>query len=145
VSLLVAISLIAGVTEEAAFRGYVISGIQPPFGWPAAIGVSGFLFYIAHVFSHPELTLAFLPYFALGSIVYGALLFLTRSIWPGVILHVLLDALGLPVLLVVRPSLTRSRAVIAGGLLVAAPAFRRLAAVARLSRAEAPPHTRAAT
>src|SRR5262245_60961307 len=131
VSLLLAISLVAGVTGEAAFRGYVISAIQQPYGWPAAIVVSGLLFFTAHVLSHSEITLAFLPYFMLGSVVYGLLVFLTGSIWPCVVLHVLMDAIGLPVLFVVHPTVTSSLAVIAVGMLAAVPAFWCLAAVGR--------------
>jgi membrane protease YdiL (CAAX protease family) len=74
------------VVEEAAFRGYLQRGIERRHGPAAAILVTGLLFGLAH-FTHPEVTVALLPYYLAVAAVYGALAWLTDSILPGLVLH----------------------------------------------------------
>ncbi|MFT3805456.1 type II CAAX prenyl endopeptidase Rce1 family protein [Arenimonas sp.] len=85
----------AGVVEEAAFRGYMLSQLQRRYGWGIAIGAVAVLFYIVHL-SHAYATPAFLPFFAAYSLLHGALVCLTRSILPSVILHCIGDFCILP-------------------------------------------------
>jgi membrane protease YdiL (CAAX protease family) len=77
---------VAGLTEEAAFRGYMQGPIERRHGPVIAILVSGALFGIAH-FTHPGVGFALLPYYWAISLVYGMLAYLTGSILPGVVLH----------------------------------------------------------
>lgn len=95
ISILVAISVSAGVVEEAAFRGYLISPIARRHGWPVAILVSGVLFFVAHL-NHSYITLAHLPFFLAISAVHGLLVYRTGSILPAIVLHSTADILFIP-------------------------------------------------
>lgn len=90
------IALVAGVVEETAFRGYMLSIVERRHGWVVAIGSVAILFYVVHL-SHAYATLAFIPFFIAYSVLHGLLVFLTRSILPSVVLHALGDLAILPV------------------------------------------------
>jgi len=131
VSLFAAIALTAAVVEEVAFRGYMLSGIQRRFGWVAGISVVTILFYFAHM-SHAYATVAFVPFFVAHGLVLGLLVFFTRSILPGVVLHAVSDAVVLPMQYGVIPSVGEWGFVGQGWLSIltgaaAIPAFLRLA------------------
>lgn len=79
-------SIVAGVVEEAAFRGYLQGTIERRHGPVIAILVTGSIFGFAH-FTHPEVTLVLLPYYLAVAAVYGALAYLTNSILPSLVLH----------------------------------------------------------
>lgn len=90
-------SAVAGIVEEAAFRGYMQRPIERRHGLVVAILVTGALFGFAH-FTHPEVTLILMPYFIAVAAVYGALAYLTNSIFPSMALHAggnVLSGLGL--------------------------------------------------
>jgi membrane protease YdiL (CAAX protease family) len=91
-----ALASTAGVVEEAAFRGYMLSLIQRRHGWPIAILLVAAVFWVAHL-SHAYATIAFLPFFAVYSALHGFLVYLTRSIRPSVVLHALGDLAILPI------------------------------------------------
>jgi membrane protease YdiL (CAAX protease family) len=93
--LLVMASLVAGVVEEAAFRGYMQGPIERRHGVPIAILVNGALFGLAHYTHHPESVLMMLPYYIGVAAVYGGLAYATDSILPGVALHAGGDVLSL--------------------------------------------------
>jgi membrane protease YdiL (CAAX protease family) len=95
ISILLAISVTAGVVEEAAFRGYLISPIARRHGWPVAILVSGLMFFVAHL-NHSYVTLAHLPFFLAISAVHGLLVQRTGSILPAIVLHATADVLFIP-------------------------------------------------
>ena len=103
VSIFAAVALTAAVVEEAAFRGYILSGIQRTFGWAVGIGLVTILFYVAHL-SHAYATVAFVPFFVAHGLVLGLLVFYTRSILPGVVLHAVSDSVVLPMQYGVIPS-----------------------------------------
>ena len=79
-------ALVAGVTEETAFRGYLQRPIERRHGPVIAILLTGILFGFLH-FTHPEVTLALLPFYVAVAAVYGTLAYLTDSIFPGMVLH----------------------------------------------------------
>ena len=79
-------ALVAGVTEEAAFRGYMQRPIERRHGPVVAIFVTGTAFGLAH-FTHPEVTAVLLPFYLAVAAVYGMLAYLTDSIIPGIVLH----------------------------------------------------------
>lgn len=59
--------------------------------------MTGSLFGFAH-FTHPEVTLALMPFYMSVALIYGALAHLTNSILPSVVLHAggnVLGAIGL--------------------------------------------------
>jgi membrane protease YdiL (CAAX protease family) len=79
-------ALVAGVTEETAFRGYLQRPIERRHGPVIAILLTGILFGFLH-FTHPEVTLVLLPFYVAVAAVYGTLAYLTDSIFPGMVLH----------------------------------------------------------
>lgn len=85
--LLVMSSIVAGVTEEAAFRGYMQGPIERRHGPVVAILVNGIVFGLAHYNHHPASLLAMLPFYVAVTTVYGGLAYATNSILPGVVLH----------------------------------------------------------
>jgi membrane protease YdiL (CAAX protease family) len=97
ISILLGISLFAGIVEEAGFRGYMLSPIQRRHGWPVAILVTGVVFFLDHHFSHSYATFAFLPFFSAVSTLHGLLVYLTRSILPSVVLHSVADFIVIPI------------------------------------------------
>ena len=96
VSLLLAVSLVAGVVEEAGFRGYMLSQIERRHGWIAGILITGAVFFLDHHLSHAYATYAFLPFFMLVSALHGVLVYCTRSILPSVVLHAVADFCVIP-------------------------------------------------
>lgn len=92
VSLLFMGAAVAGIVEEASFRGYMQVPIERRHGPVVAIVVTGTLFGLAH-FTHPGVLVMLPFYFAVGA-TYGAMAYLTNSILPGLILHATGDAMG---------------------------------------------------
>ncbi|HEX9652674.1 MAG TPA: type II CAAX endopeptidase family protein [bacterium] len=95
VSIFLSIALVAGVVEEAAFRGYMLSQIQRRHGWIAGIVIVGLMFFVAHL-GHAYATIAFLPFFLMYSLLHGYLVYLTRSILSSIVLHTAADLMVLP-------------------------------------------------
>jgi membrane protease YdiL (CAAX protease family) len=85
--LLVMASIVAGVTEEAAFRGYMQSMIERRYGVTLAILVNGTVFGLLHFGNHPRDVLLMLPYYVAVSAVYGGLTWAADSILPALALH----------------------------------------------------------
>ena len=82
-SLLLAAAPVAGIVEEAAFRGYMQGPIERRYGIAIAILVTGTMFAVAHLDFTPVLW----PYYAAVAAIYGVVTFLTKSILPAVVLH----------------------------------------------------------
>jgi membrane protease YdiL (CAAX protease family) len=80
-------SVVAGVVEEAAFRGYIQVPIEQAHGPVAAVLASGLAFGFGHISHHPAAVVAMLPYYIAVSAVYGGLAYLTNSILPSLVLH----------------------------------------------------------
>jgi membrane protease YdiL (CAAX protease family) len=80
-------SVVAGVTEEAAFRGYMQSPIERRYGLAVAILVNGALFGLLHFGNHPRDVLLMLPYYIAVAAVYGGLTWAADSILPALVLH----------------------------------------------------------
>lgn len=86
-TLLVMASIVAGVTEEAAFRGYMQGPIERRYGLAAAVLVNGTVFGLLHFPNHPSAVLTMLPYYIAVSAVYGGLTWAANSILPALVLH----------------------------------------------------------
>jgi uncharacterized protein len=82
-----ALSLTAGFCEEFLFRGYLIWFLQPSLGWWGAAGVGAVVFAVGH--SYQGLS-GILRTGILGIIMTLAY-FITRSLWPAIALHALID------------------------------------------------------
>ncbi len=86
--LFVTIVIIAPVVEETFFRGFVFAGLRSRYDWRKAAVISAALFSAAHL----ELTF-FLPGFAVG-LLFAYLYQRSDSVWPGMIVHALMNALA---------------------------------------------------
>lgn len=82
-SLLLAAAPIAGIIEEAAFRGYMQGPIESRHGVTVAIAITGTMFAVAHL----DFTLILWPYYVAVAAIYGVVTSLTNSIRPSVVLH----------------------------------------------------------
>ena len=82
-SLLLMAAPVAGIIEEAAFRGYMQGPIERRHGLIVAILITGTMFAVAHLDFTPILW----PYYVAVAAIYGTVTFLTRSILPSVVLH----------------------------------------------------------
>jgi membrane protease YdiL (CAAX protease family) len=87
VLLLVMQSLVAGVSEEAGFRGYMQGPIERRYGLATAIVVNGTIFGLLHFSSHPRDVVMMLPYYIAVAAVYGGLTWAADSILPALVLH----------------------------------------------------------
>jgi membrane protease YdiL (CAAX protease family) len=74
---------VAGIVEEAAFRGYMQGPIERRCGLFVAILITGTMFAVAHLDFTPVLW----PYYVAVAAIYGVLTNLTGSILPAVVLH----------------------------------------------------------
>jgi membrane protease YdiL (CAAX protease family) len=86
-------SVVAGVVEESAFRGYMQKPIEQKHGPVLAIVITGIIFSLMH-YSHAETTLALMPFYFFVATIYGVLAYITNSILPGMILHAAGDVFG---------------------------------------------------
>jgi membrane protease YdiL (CAAX protease family) len=93
--LLVMASIVAGVVEETAFRGYMQGPIERRYGPVVAILVTGVVFGLAHYNHHPAAALTMLPFYIAVAAVYGGIAYATNSILPAVVLHAAGDVFSL--------------------------------------------------
>ncbi len=93
VSLIIMTSLVAGIIEEVAFRGYMQKPIELRHGPKKAILVVALFFTLLHL---PNITITphLIPIFFIGSIGWGVLAYLTNSIIPGIVIHCSIDVIG---------------------------------------------------
>lgn len=84
-------SVVAGISEESAFRGYMQSMIGQRYGVAAAIVISGTFFGLLHFPNHPGDVVLMLPYYVAVSAVYGGLTWAANSILPALVLHAVGD------------------------------------------------------
>jgi membrane protease YdiL (CAAX protease family) len=82
-SLLLMAAPVAGLIEEAAFRGYMQGPIERRYGLVVAILITGTMFAVAHL----DFTLMLWPYYVAVAALYGTVTHLTNSIWPAIVLH----------------------------------------------------------
>jgi membrane protease YdiL (CAAX protease family) len=85
-------SAVAGVTEEAGFRGAMQVLLERAYGPVAAIAITSILFVLVHL-THGAAVLPFLPFYFVVAVVYGLLAYLTGSILPSMVLHFAGDVL----------------------------------------------------
>jgi len=82
-ALLLAAAPVAGIVEEASFRGYMQGPIERRHGLLVAILVTGTMFAVAHL----DFSLILWPYYVAVAAIYGSITYLTNSILPAVVLH----------------------------------------------------------
>jgi membrane protease YdiL (CAAX protease family) len=81
--------IFAPIVEELFFRGFLFQGFRKKYGWIGGMLLSSVIFAMAHL--DP---VAFIPTFILGALL-AYMYHRSNSVWPGIILHVLVNALGL--------------------------------------------------
>lgn len=82
-SLLLVSAPVAGIVEEAAFRGYMQGPIERRYGLPVAILITGTMFGLVHM----DFTLMLWAYYVAVAAIYGTVTYLTNSILPAIVLH----------------------------------------------------------
>ena len=93
--LLVMASVVAGVVEEAGFRGYMQGPIERRHGAIVALLLNGVVFGALHFTHHPAAVLTMLPYYVAVTLIFGGLAWATNSILPGLVMHALGDVFSL--------------------------------------------------
>ncbi len=78
--------IIAPLVEEIFFRGFVFSGLLQKYNWKIATFLSSGLFAVAHF-----QLVALIPTFLMG-VVFTYLYHRSKSIWPGIILHLIVNS-----------------------------------------------------
>jgi membrane protease YdiL (CAAX protease family) len=81
--------IFAPFVEELFFRGFLFQGFRQKYGWVNGMILSAVIFGAAHL--DP---VAFIPTSILGALL-AYMYHRTNSVWPGMMLHVLVNAMGL--------------------------------------------------
>ncbi len=89
--MLVMISIVAGVSEEAGFRGYMLGGLLRRHGVGVAIGVSSVMFWLMHL-NHASGSARAVSLILMGATL-SCLTICTRSILPAIVAHVTADSI----------------------------------------------------
>jgi len=82
-------AIFAPLVEEIFFRGFLFQGFRERYGWMTAMLLSAGIFAVAHL--DP---VALIPTFILGCLL-AYVYHRSNSIWPGIILHFLVNSFGL--------------------------------------------------
>ena len=82
-------AIFAPLVEEIFFRGFLFQGFRARYGWITAMLLSAGIFAVAHL----DLVVL-LPTFILGCLL-AYVFHRSNSIWPGIILHFLVNSFGL--------------------------------------------------
>lgn len=82
-------SVVAGVVEEAAFRGYMQVPLERRYGPVVGIVVVAVAFTLTHLPPPSQY-----PVFAAGALGWGVLAYLAGSIRPGIVFHAAIDAVA---------------------------------------------------
>lgn len=97
VSYMVGTSVLAGVAEEAGFRGYMQGPIERRHGPVIAILVVGVVFWLSHgsaFVGHWSMFLGRMWFYLAASAVFGTVAYLSGSILPGLVLHIIANLQG---------------------------------------------------
>ncbi|MEJ0055912.1 MAG: type II CAAX endopeptidase family protein [Bacteroidota bacterium] len=86
---LLKLSVVAGISEEVGFRGYMQFPLEKKFGKGAAILITTLFFIIAHL-GHLEF-LYLIPIYILYSFMLGVIAHYTKSLLPSILLHSVFD------------------------------------------------------
>lgn len=81
-------AIVAPFTEELFFRGFLFKGFRQRYGWVNALMFSSIIFSLFH-----GQIATLIPTFLLGAL-FAYLYHRTESVFPGMILHFLVNAMG---------------------------------------------------
>ncbi|MGZ3873353.1 MAG: CPBP family intramembrane glutamic endopeptidase [Mucilaginibacter sp.] len=82
-------SIVAGICEEAGFRGYMQVPMEKKYGPVTAIAITSIIFtctHLGHTWAYP-----ILPHIFFASVLLGLIAYYTNSLIPGIIGHSILD------------------------------------------------------
>jgi membrane protease YdiL (CAAX protease family) len=82
-------AIFAPFVEETFFRGFLFQGFRAHYGWKVGMVLSSAIFAAAHL----DLV-ALIPTFILGNVL-AYIYHRSNSVWPGILLHFLVNAFGL--------------------------------------------------
>jgi uncharacterized protein len=82
-------AIMAPLMEETFYRGFLFKGFRQKYGWKVAMLLSSFIFGISHL-----QLVAFIPTFLLGCVI-AYVYHRSNSLFPGMILHFMINAFGL--------------------------------------------------
>jgi membrane protease YdiL (CAAX protease family) len=94
-ALLIVGVVLAPIVEEVFFRGFLFNGFRQHFGWNKAALLSAFIFSLAHL-----QLVTLIPTFILGYLL-AFMFHKSNSLWPGIILHFLVNTFGFCMIYVV--------------------------------------------
>ncbi|HNK62734.1 MAG TPA: CPBP family intramembrane metalloprotease [Anaerolineales bacterium] len=89
IPLVVATVVIAPIVEELFFRGFLFKGLRDQYGWKNALMFSSIIFSLFHM-----QVAALVPTFLLGAL-FAYIYQRTESVYPGMLLHFLVNSLGI--------------------------------------------------
>jgi len=81
--------IVAPLVEEIFFRGFLFQGFRSKYGWVISMLLSSAIFAVAHL--DP---VSLIPTFILGNVL-AYMYHRSNSVWPGIILHFLVNAFGM--------------------------------------------------
>ena len=88
---IVLVAVINPVFEELLWLGYFVQRLQPRLGWRGAALVSVALRFAVHLYQTPTAELGIL----LIAVVFTWYYIRTQRIWPVIVAHMCMDAIGL--------------------------------------------------
>lgn len=86
-------AIVAPITEEIFFRGFLFKGLREKYGWVNALMFSSIIFALFH-----GQIATLIPTFLLGTL-FAYMYQRTESVYPGMILHFIVNTMGVVVLL----------------------------------------------
>ena len=89
-SVFLAVSVTAGFCEELLYRGFLIGYFAPMTGPAVAVAISAVVFGLAHAYQGGT---GIVKTGMVGAVM-GVIFIVSGSIWPAIILHVILDVQG---------------------------------------------------
>ena len=90
-----ALVIMAPLSEEIFFRGFIFPGLMRPLGLAGGMVASGILFGAFHITGSDTVALL-LPFSAIGAL-FCWLYYRTGSLWPSIITHLLFNSVGFAV------------------------------------------------
>jgi len=91
-SIIIGISMVAGICEEIGFRGYMQTPLEQKYGPVAAISITSLVFVVVHL--HQAWAGGILVQIFVISFMIGYLAYSTNSLLPGIICHVSFDIIN---------------------------------------------------
>jgi len=91
-SIIIGISMVAGICEEIGFRGYMQTPLEQKYGPVVAISITSLVFVVVHL--HQAWAGGILVQIFVISFMIGYLAYSTNSLLPGIIAHVAFDIIN---------------------------------------------------